>query len=92
MHSVGLGTDLPKQTTTKQFLCPPQALKIVTRPTKQTKSPDNSNTLNTFINNITYTNFKEAYKYVKAAMVLEEFYLRIILITNSSDHRSVHTK
>ena len=31
----------------------PQALKILTSPSRQTKSPDNSNALNVFINNDT---------------------------------------
>ena len=39
----------------------PQTLKILTSPPRQTKSPDNSNTLNMFNNN-TFTNFKTAYK------------------------------
>ena len=51
MHSVSLGTDSPKQITTQQFYLSPQTLKILTSPPRQTKSPDNSNTLNMFDNN-----------------------------------------
>ena len=41
----------------------PQALKILASPLRQTKSPDNPNTLNMFNNNI-YINFKTAYKHM----------------------------
>ena len=51
------------QTTTQKFLLSLQTLKILTSPSRQTKSSDNSNTLNMF-NNDTYTNFKTAYKHM----------------------------
>ena len=57
-----MGTDLlppPQQTKTQQFLLSPQVLKILTTPIRQTKNPDNPNTLNMFNNN-NYTNFKTA--------------------------------
>ena len=52
----------------KKHLLSTQALKILTSPSMQTKSPDNSNTLNMF-NNKTYTNFKAAYTHVTSVMV-----------------------
>ena len=54
---------LPQQTKTQQFLLSPQVMKILTTPTRQTKSPDNANTSNMFNNN-NYTNFKTAYKHM----------------------------
>ena len=60
-HSVSLDTNPPQQTTTQQFLLSPQAPKILASPPWNTKSSDNSNTLNMF-NNSAYTNFKTAFK------------------------------
>ena len=57
--------------TSQQFLLSPQALKILASPPRQTKCPDNSNTLNMFNNN-TYTNFKAAYtRYICDGVMLE---------------------
>ena len=59
-HSVSLGTDLLlEQTTTQQFFLSPKALKIVISSPRQTKTPDNSNTLNMFDSN-TYTKFQSS--------------------------------
>ena len=64
-HSVSLVTESPppKQKTTQQFLLSSQALKILTNAPRQTKSLDNSNTLNMFNKN-TYANFKTAYTHM----------------------------
>ena len=42
---------------------PPRQWKLLIGPLRQTKSPDNFNTLNVFNNN-TYTNFKTANKHM----------------------------
>ena len=52
----------PLQTTTQQFLLSPQALIILTSPSRQTKTPDNFNTLS-MPNNNAYTTFKTVYKH-----------------------------
>ena len=51
----------------------PQALKILTSPSRQTKSPDNSNTLNMFNNN-TDTNFKTALKQFCDGVMLDNYF------------------
>ena len=58
-HSISLGTDFPTQTTNHQFFLSPQALKNLISPPRQTKSPDNSNVLHMFNNNI-YNDFRTA--------------------------------
>ena len=59
--------------TTQQFLMSPQALKILASSPRQTKCPDNPNTLNMFNNN-TYTNFKAAYtRYICDGVMLENY-------------------
>ena len=65
----------------------PLALKILICLPGHTNSPNNSNTMNMFNNN-TYANFKTAYKHIISAMVS---CLRIIWITNSSDHGKIWT-
>ena len=45
-----------------------QAFQILTSPPRQTKSPDNLNTLN-MLNNKTHTNFKAAYIQVTSVIV-----------------------
>ena len=62
-HSLSLGTDPPPANQNPAISSVPQSLKILTSPPRQTKSPDNSNTLNMFNNN-TYTNFKRTYKHM----------------------------
>ena len=67
-HSVRLGTDPPLPNHNPAISSAPpapshQALTILTSPPRQTKSPDNSNTLNMFNSN-TYTNVKTAYKHM----------------------------
>ena len=64
-YSVSLDTDPslpPYQTRTQQFLLPssPGTENLNNSP-RQTKSPDNSNTLNMFNN---YTDFKTSYKHM----------------------------
>ena len=45
IRSVSQGTDLPSsKQQPSNFLCPPQALKILTGPPRQTKISDNTNT------------------------------------------------
>ena len=48
-------------------------MKILTSPPRQTKRPDNSNTLKMFINNNTYNNFETAYKHM---LILQWCYAR----------------
>ena len=55
---------LPSKPQPRNFFCPTSTKNLNKSPPRQTKSPDNSNTLNMFINNNTYTNFKIAYKHM----------------------------
>ena len=90
--SVSLGADHPPPPSLANhnpaISSVPQALKILTSPSRQTKSPDNSNALNVFINNDTYTNFKSLQTHANSPMVPCS---RIIWITNYSYHRRVWT-
>ena len=55
---------IPLANLNPAFLLALQLMKISTIHPRQTKSPDNSNTLNMFINNSTYTNFKTEFKHM----------------------------
>ena len=65
MHSVSLGTDPPlsKPQPCSFFCPPPQALKNLISPPRQTKSPDNS-TIKKITFTLINTDFRTAYKHV----------------------------
>ena len=63
LASVSLGTDPPSKPQPSYFFYPPDIDKLTkSHPPKQTKSPQNSNMLHMFNNNI-YTDIKTAYKH-----------------------------
>ena len=63
-QSVSLGTDPLPSKPQPSNISVPQALKNLTSPLRQTKSPDNYYNVLHIFNNNTYTGFRTTYKHV----------------------------